>query len=146
MNETHICRSLLATRRLAKHFAGILRKAENAIILFEDADMGAGKTTFTSSVVAALDPKAKPVTSPTFTIINQYAENIFHIDLYRIENEQELANTDFDDIIAGNNFVFIEWSNKTKRNFSGRVFRISIKPLDNYTRKFVIRETQDEKV
>lgn len=143
MNETIVCRSPSATKRLARRFAQTLKQSNGAVILFTDAPMGAGKTTFTSAVVAALNPKAAHAASPTFTIINQYAENIFHIDLYRIEDEQELANTDFDDIISANNFVFIEWSGIISRKFMGKVFQVSIEPIDDTTRRFTITEDAD---
>jgi len=64
--------------------------------------MGAGKTHY----VKSLYPCA---TSPTFTIINQYAENVFHADLYRIKDFSELGNTDFFEILEGDNIFFIEW-------------------------------------
>jgi len=67
--------------------------------------MGAGKTTF-----VAKELKKYPVTSPTFSIINQYAPNIFHADLYRIKNVSELYNTDFFDILYDDkNTFYIEW-------------------------------------
>jgi tRNA threonylcarbamoyl adenosine modification protein YjeE len=71
--------------------------------------MGAGKTMFTQKVVRAILGDQVNVTSPTFTIINQYAPNIFHADLYRIKAQSELYNTDFFEILHGDNLFFIEW-------------------------------------
>ena len=70
--------------------------------------MGSGKTTFVREYAKQFIPSAH-VTSPTFTIINQYADNIFHADLYRIRDVQELYNTDFFEILNGENIFFIEW-------------------------------------
>ena len=98
------------TIRAAKNFAKILKGRSRSIVLFY-ADMGAGKTTFVRHVLNELDPKIQS-SSPTFSIINQYAENIYHVDLYRVEDMRELENTDFFEIIAGENIVFIEWAEK----------------------------------
>lgn len=75
-------------------------KAPTLILLH--GQMGAGKTHY----VKSLYPQA---TSPTFNIINQYADNVFHADLYRIKDVSELYNTDFFEILNGNNIFFIEW-------------------------------------
>lgn len=104
------CKTLRSTKQLARAFAAFLRKRKAAIVLFY-APMGAGKTTFTRDVVKWLGTPVLAA-SPTFSIINKYCENIFHVDLYRIESIAELQNTDFYEIIAGNNFVFVEWAEK----------------------------------
>jgi len=70
--------------------------------------MGAGKTAYVKEVLAMHLPNVN-VTSPTFTIINQYADNVFHADLYRIKDIRELGNTDFFEIMRGDNVFFIEW-------------------------------------
>jgi len=102
--------SVAETAEIAAEFSARLVKKEQGVVLFYGA-MGAGKTTFISQVIKKINPKIKTA-SPTFSIINQYAENIFHVDLYRINDEAELQNTDFYDIVSGQNFVFIEWAEK----------------------------------
>ena len=137
-NVKKVCKSLKETVALAHDFATFLRTKSGVIILF-DAPMGAGKTTFTSVVVRALDKNATAVTSPTFTIINQYAPNIFHVDLYRLNDSKELQNTDFADITKMNNYTFIEWADKCNERFEGHVFKVKIEIKDN-ARIFSIRE------
>lgn len=88
-------------------FAEKLKSSESTLVLLH-GEMGAGKTYFVTQVMKELAPTAK-VTSPTFTIINQYTENIFHADLYRIKDSAELQNTDFFEILDGDNIFFIEW-------------------------------------
>ncbi|MCL2570456.1 MAG: tRNA (adenosine(37)-N6)-threonylcarbamoyltransferase complex ATPase subunit type 1 TsaE [Firmicutes bacterium] len=77
-------------------------------IYFLDGEMGAGKTTLVSMVLKLTHPKIH-VQSPTFTIINQYEPNIFHIDLYRIQDSSALEHLDIEDILSGNNIAFVEW-------------------------------------
>jgi len=71
-------------------------------------DMGAGKTTFVKDVLKDILPEVN-VTSPTFAIINTYADNVYHADLYRIKDVSELENIDFYGILGGDNVFFIEW-------------------------------------
>lgn len=109
-----------------------------------DAPMGAGKTTFISFVIKFLNPEAV-VSSPTFAIINKYADNIFHADLYRVDSAG-IENTGLFDIIADeNNFVFVEWADKFENAQAGRLralanplFRIKINILEGSRREFII--------
>src|SRR5690242_1736306 len=87
--------------------------ARGGIVLLR-GDLGAGKTTFTKGVAEALDAASQDdVTSPTFTLIHEYRGprvSIFHIDLYRIENDRDLATLGLDDLINDdNNLLLIEW-------------------------------------
>jgi tRNA threonylcarbamoyl adenosine modification protein YjeE len=84
-------------------------KHRKPFVVLLHGEMGAGKTTFVRDVLKKI-VKNTTVTSPTFTIINQYAENIFHADLYRIKDKTELENTDFFEILYGDNVFFIEWA------------------------------------
>jgi tRNA threonylcarbamoyladenosine biosynthesis protein TsaE len=102
--------NLRQTKALARRFAKKLRDRSGATVLF-DAPMGAGKTTFISFVIKELNRKIA-VSSPTFSIINKYANNIYHADLYRVDGG-DLENTGIFDIIAeSGNFVFVEWADK----------------------------------
>ena len=74
--------------------------------------MGAGKTTFVHAVCKSLGV-IDEVSSPTFSIINQYTtatgSTIFHLDLYRIKNEQEALDAGVEDCFYSNNLCFVEW-------------------------------------
>ena len=114
MNITHTANSLDKTQTLAKKFAKELTGKSNAIILFY-GQMGTGKTTFTHTLLKTLNPQINP-SSPTFSLINQYTDSIYHIDLYRIgENkdtniETQIYHLGLEEILTGDNFVFIEWA------------------------------------
>ena len=113
MTQVHNCKNLTDTGKVATQFAANLKQFSGAIVLLR-GDMGAGKTTFVSMVLGILAPKVK-VTSPTFTLINQYADNIYHADLYRFSeegSEVELSQIGLGEILAGENFVFVEWSER----------------------------------
>src|SRR3954467_6670495 len=75
-------------------------------------DLGSGKTQFAKGFVAALGSDAE-VTSPTFTLIHEYGGGrlpVFHFDLYRIENADELLRLGFDEYTDGDGVCVIEWA------------------------------------
>ena len=80
-------------------------------------DLGAGKTLFTQAVGRGLGlPEEVRVTSPTFTLINEYRGGrltIYHADLYRLEREQELDDIGLDELCRrGDGVVLVEWSDR----------------------------------
>ncbi len=84
--------------------------ADNRIFLFY-GDMGAGKTTFIKELTAALGV-TEPVTSPTFSIVNEYigsAGNIFHFDFYRLKKQSEALDMGYEDYFYSGKYCFIEW-------------------------------------
>lgn len=77
-------------------------------------DLGAGKTQFVQGVAAALGVHDQ-VTSPTFNILLQYVDGqlpLYHFDLYRLENAEELEDIGYFDTIEGDGVSFIEWGEK----------------------------------
>ena len=87
-------------------------------------DLGAGKTTLVKGIAEALDA-AEPdeVTSPTFTLIHEYEGTrtvdgrrepviLYHLDLYRIQNERQLDSLGLDDLVGPDSLVLVEWGEK----------------------------------
>jgi len=76
-------------------------------------EMGAGKTTLVKGWVAALGGTDAEVTSPTFGLVHEYAGKrgkIYHLDLYRLETERELATLGLEEMIADQDaLVLVEW-------------------------------------
>jgi tRNA threonylcarbamoyladenosine biosynthesis protein TsaE len=126
--------NLRQTRAIAQRFAEQIRRLNGAAVLFK-APMGAGKTTFISYVIKNLNRDIR-VSSPTFAIINKYAENIYHADLYRVP-ECDIENTGIYDIIADpKNFVFVEWADNLKIK---NAIHIKINILGDGSREFEIK-------
>ncbi|MEJ6981125.1 tRNA (adenosine(37)-N6)-threonylcarbamoyltransferase complex ATPase subunit type 1 TsaE [Pedobacter sp. P351] len=86
---------------------------DNRIFLFY-GEMGAGKTTLIKALCDALNVD-DAVSSPTFSIVNEYSGNneiIYHFDFYRIKNENEAFDLGYEDYLFSGNYCFIEWPEK----------------------------------
>lgn len=85
-------------------------------ILCLNGDLGAGKTTLTKSIGLGLGVEDY-ITSPTFTLINEYKGRVwvYHFDVYRLENAEELYDLGFDEYFYGNGVCIIEWADKINR-------------------------------
>ncbi len=83
-------------------------------VVFLRGDLGAGKTTLARGILRGLG-FTDDVTSPSFTLVEPYendAVSVFHFDLYRVEDVQELENIGFRDFFDGRNICVIEWPEK----------------------------------
>mgnify|MGYP000844132695 FL=1 len=101
--------------------------AGDLVLLF--GDLGAGKTCLTQGIClgAGLD-KSTYIRSPTFTLINEYqgVVPIFHIDLYRLETEEEIMNLGLEEIIYSKAITIIEWPEKLISNKKPNKFKFGI--------------------
>jgi tRNA threonylcarbamoyladenosine biosynthesis protein TsaE len=89
----------------------ILSSCAQSKVFTLTGNLGAGKTTLIKKICAVLGYK-KDITSPTFSIINEYTEGsqiIYHMDLYRIKDQNELFEIGFEDYLFSENYNFIEW-------------------------------------
>lgn len=117
----------------------VLEAATSKIILFE-GDMGVGKTTLIKTLVDLLGSEDL-VSSPTFSLVNEYKginDNIFHFDLYRIDDEEELYNFGIETYIYSNDYVFVEWPNLLKPLLQDQFTTINIKLSENSTRELTL--------
>jgi tRNA threonylcarbamoyladenosine biosynthesis protein TsaE len=102
----------------------ISRLLSSPTLLFLRGDLGAGKTTLVKGIahaLAAADPDE--VTSPTFTMVHEYDGRrrvdgkdhdvkLYHIDLYRIEDERQLETIGFDELASEDAILLVEWGEK----------------------------------
>jgi tRNA threonylcarbamoyladenosine biosynthesis protein TsaE len=113
---------------------------DNKVIALH-GEMGAGKTTFVHAICNALGV-AEPVSSPTYSIINQYkganAETIYHIDLYRLRDEEEAQQAGVEDCLYAGGWCFVEWPEKATGLFPLNTLQVTIAATEINSRKLLI--------
>ena len=108
------------------------------IILALIGDLGAGKTSLVQGIARGLDiPTDYYITSPSYTLINEYPgrSTLFHVDLYRIENPEDLNDIGFFDILEENGVIAVEWADKLGENIFSEYMSLNIEYLGNDSRK-----------
>ena len=91
-------------------------------------DLGVGKTAFVRGFTSAVSPSAR-VKSPTFTLVNEYKGeklSVFHFDMYRIEDEDELYSMGFFDYADRRGICLVEWSENIESSLPDSYIRVEI--------------------
>lgn len=97
------------TRKIACEFAKLISPGD---VVTLDGDLGAGKTAFTGGLAIGLGVDTH-VTSPTFTIVNEYRSGrlpLFHFDVYRLETMDDLYDIGWEDYISEGGVCVVEWA------------------------------------
>ena len=84
-------------------------------------DVGAGKTTLAQAICRGYGV-SEPVTSPTYSLVHEYPSPrgiVYHLDLYRLEREDELTNIGWDEIVTADALVLIEWPDRAGARLPG---------------------------
>ncbi|MBQ2671355.1 MAG: tRNA (adenosine(37)-N6)-threonylcarbamoyltransferase complex ATPase subunit type 1 TsaE [Clostridia bacterium] len=130
-----ITKSQQETENFAKEIGKKL-KGDEIIALY--GDLGVGKTVFTRGLVSCFGTK-NAVTSPTFTLVNEYAApkfKIYHFDMYRIKNLEDLESTGFFDYMYKGVFV-IEWSENIENYLPEKTIKIYIEKNENDSERII---------
>ena len=109
MSVRYVTNNEEETQQLGERLAGALKPG--AVIAFT-GDLGAGKTAFTRGLARGLGIEER-VTSPTFTIVNEYEGGrlpLFHFDMYRLGSSDELYDIGWEDYLARGGVCAVEWS------------------------------------
>ena len=106
----YISHSESETENIAEHWAKTLR-AGNVVAYL--GDLGMGKTAFTRGLARGLGCSGR-VTSPTFTIVNEYPGRLplFHFDMYRLDSSEALFDIGWDDYLDRRGVCAVEWSER----------------------------------
>jgi len=113
----YITTSAEETITLGRELASTLKDVRMVILR---GDLGAGKTTLVKGIAEGLQAASRDdITSPTFTLVHEFRGpevTLYHVDLYRIETERELATLGLDEVFAEpGNLVLLEWGEKFPR-------------------------------
>jgi tRNA threonylcarbamoyladenosine biosynthesis protein TsaE len=121
------------------------KAAEGYRIFAFHGGMGAGKTTLIHALCGEKGV-TEPVTSPTFSLVNEYRyrqneeeKTIFHIDLYRVKDEEEAIRAGIEDCLLSGAVCFVEWPGKAPHIFPEETVHVFIEQIDDKTRRIKIQ-------
>lgn len=113
------------TEMIAKALAKKLKQSD---VICLRGDLGVGKTAFVQGLVKGLGV-TEPISSPTFTIVNCYTGGkmpIYHFDVYRIEDSDEMYEIGFDEYVYGDGVTVIEWPDNIADILPDNAYNITI--------------------
>ena len=122
------------TENIANEFSLLIKPGEVIVL---NGNLGSGKTFFIKSVLKSFNIVG--VSSPTFSIVNEYTGNIkyYHLDFYRIEMVKELYDIGFDEYMNDEEAIkFIEWGNLFPAILPHKRIEIEIRLNDDFSRDF----------
>ena len=122
----HISKNPQHTVDLADKFTQQLKVGD---ILLLEGDLGSGKTTFVKGLAKGLKVSPNEVNSPTFVLMNVYKGKlpIYHFDLYRLEQPQELSTLNLDEYLEADGITVIEWPKRLGKEMPIKGYWIEFK-------------------
>ena len=133
---TYVTNSPAETEALGQRLAETLQPGD---VIAYTGDLGAGKTAFTRGLARGLGITER-ITSPTFTIVNEYLGGrlpLFHFDMYRLGSSEELYEIGWEDYLARGGVCAVEWSENVTEAMEGAV-SVTIDVLGENTRRITI--------
>ncbi len=132
-----ISKSPAETKEIGKKLGKTLNPGDVVGLI---GNLGAGKTVMVKGVAEALGINEKNIISPSFTIIAEYDTNptLIHIDLYRIEKEDEFYDLGIESLMGKDNITVIEWAEKAKGYLPDDIIKVHINYLDENNREIIL--------
>ena len=133
-----ISHSQLETEEVGRKLA---EKLPGGSVVAMYGDLGAGKTAFVRGMAKGMGLSCR-VSSPTFTIVNEYLgeRELIHFDMYRLSSADELFDIGWEDYLARGAVCAVEWSENVEDAFFGDEVRLTIEKLSDTARKITIEE------
>lgn len=133
LNKTFVSHSVEETEQIGAMLAQrIIADTSLPRFIALYGDLGVGKTAFTRGFTLFSVPTAR-VKSPTFALVNEYVGSevkIYHFDMYRIEDEDDLYSIGFFDYTGGKNICITEWSENIEDSLPDSLIRVEIRKTD----------------
>lgn len=128
------------TESIGENFAKTL---SGGTVVAMYGDLGAGKTAFVRGMAKGMGLDCR-VSSPTFTIVNEYLgeRELIHFDMYRLSDADELFDIGWEDYLNRGAVCAVEWSENVEDAFFGDEIIVRIEKLDDSTRKITIEERE----
>lgn len=124
------------TEKLGESFAATL---PDGSVVAMYGELGAGKTAFVRGMARGMGIDCR-VSSPTFTIVNEYEgpRTLIHFDMYRLSSPDELFDIGWDDYLKRNAVCAVEWSEKVEDAFFGDEITVRFEKLSDHSRRITI--------
>ena len=131
-----ISHSQLETEEMGRKLA---EKLPGGSVVAMYGDLGAGKTAFVRGMAKGMGLSCR-VSSPTFTIVNEYLgeRELIHFDMYRLSSADELFDIGWEDYLSRGAVCAVEWSENVQDAFFGDEVVVRIEKLNNTDRKITI--------
>lgn len=126
------CQNEAATVELGKKLAGLLGPGD---FIGLDGDLGAGKTFLSQTIIRSLGV-TEYVTSPSYTIVNEYG-NIYHFDVYRINDIDEMYEIGYEEYFYSDGICLVEWASMIEPLIPPEHFKIHIQHGDTFTTRLI---------
>jgi len=148
LNLTLISNSAEDTQIIGKIIGEYLRGGDVVALIGE---LGSGKTCITRGIARGVGvPEKYRITSPTFTLINEYPgrKTLYHLDIYRLSGQQDLEDMGYEEYFYSDGIIVIEWAEKIEEILPEGCFTIHLTYLDENRRELNIsgRRNKIEKI
>lgn len=139
-------RSIRETQDLSQKLGRLLKQP---LIIALIGDLGCGKTAFVQGLAKGLEvPDGYYITSPTFTLINEYPGRhpLVHVDLYRLEDMDDLEDIGLDEMLYGQTVIAVEWADKLSDNLPAKHLLVTMEIIDDNSRTLSLNATGQNEV
>lgn len=125
------------TQAVGRSLAKLLKGGDCLVL---SGSLGAGKTVFVRGLAEGMGIASEKVHSPSFTILNEYRgePHLYHFDLYRMTNTNELVEAGWDDYLSKDGIVVVEWGERADGRLPHTYYQIAITCVDDSTRDIEI--------
>lgn len=137
-----VSNSVKDTHKLARH---LMKQLPGPQVLALHGDLGSGKTCFVQGLAAALGV-ARPVTSPTFTLVHEYqgTRPLVHVDLYRLRDSLDALMLGLEEYFDSGGITAIEWADRAEDIFPPRTIHISFETMAaSHSRRITIKSPME---
>ena len=134
-------RSVDETRKLGQKIGTLIKQP---LVIALTGDLGSGKTAFVQGLAKGLEvPDGYYITSPTFTLINEYPGRypLVHVDLYRLETIDGLEDIGLDEMLHGQAVLSIEWADKLSDGLPAEHLLVTLDIIDDDCRSLGLNAT-----
>lgn len=127
-----------------RSFAELLSAGD---VICLEGDLGAGKTHFVKGLAEGLGIDSNKVNSPTYTLLNEYYNEIplYHFDCYRLDNEGEALDIGIEDYLYGEGITVIEWPERVSKLIPEDAYIVTLEHISDTERKITIHQRDGSK-